>query len=87
MNLSGMAMTEAAPHPAEALRLMEFLTSEQAQELYAEINYEYPLIEGASPSDLVASWGAFTPDPTPLTDIAAKRSEAVRLIERVDFDG
>lgn len=87
INLSGMAMTAAAPHPDAALKLMEYLTGDAAQALYAELNFEYPLKSDIPPSALVASWGSFTPDTTPLTDIAKLRGEALRLIERVDFDG
>ncbi len=87
INISGMAMTAAAPHAQNALKLMEYLAGARAQELYAELNFEYPLLPGTHPSDLVASWGDLTPDTTPLLDIARLRGEALRLIERVDFDG
>ena len=87
INLSGMAMTSSAPNPENAAKLMEFLTGDVAQALYAEANFEYPLNADVPPSALVASWGAFTPDPTPLTDIAKLRGAALRLVERVDFDG
>jgi iron(III) transport system substrate-binding protein len=87
INLSGMAMTASSPNPENALKLMEFLTGDVAQSLYAEANYEYPLKPDVAPSELVASWGEFTPDPTPLTDIAKLRGAALRLVERVDFDG
>ncbi len=87
INLSGMAMTASAPNPDNAQKLMEFLTGDIAQSLYAEANFEYPLNPDVPPSALVAGWGTFTPDPTPLTDIANLRGAALRLIERVDFDG
>jgi len=87
VNLSGMAMTASSPNPENALKLMEFLTGNAAQALYAEANFEYPLNGNVAPSALVASWGEFTPDPTPLTDIAKLRGAALRLVERVDFDG
>jgi len=87
INISGMAMTAAAPHPEDALKLMDFLTGDIAQSLYAEANFEYPLNSDVPPSALVASWGSFTPDPTPLADIAKLRGDALRLVERVDFDG
>ncbi len=86
VNLSGMAMTSAAPNKDNALKLMEFLTSAAAQEIYAELNYEYPLLADVNPSPLVQSWGSFTPDPTPLVDIAKFRSQALKMVERVNFD-
>ncbi|MBL4807027.1 MAG: extracellular solute-binding protein [Rhodobacteraceae bacterium] len=87
INLSGMAMTAAAPNHDNAVLLMEYLTSATAQSLYAELNYEYPLLEGTALSDLVASWGEFTADSTPLSEISALRGLALRIVERVDFDG
>ncbi len=87
VNLSGVAMTRAAPHPEEALKFMEFLTSPEAQEIYAEANYEYPIAPGSKPSALVESWGSFTPDNVNLMDLAGLRAAALRLTQEVDFDG
>lgn len=87
MNVSGIAMTKAAPNKESALKLMEWLTSDEAQKIYAGTNYEFPVKVGVERSELVESWGAFTPDSVGLSDIAARRSEAVKLIETVDFDG
>lgn len=86
INVSGMAMTAAAPNKDEALQLMEFLTSAEAQQIYAELNFEYPLLDGVPSSELVQSWGQFTPDDTPLTDIAQFRGEALKMVDRVNFD-
>jgi iron(III) transport system substrate-binding protein len=86
MNLSGMAMTKSAPNKEAALKLMEWLSGDAAQKIYAETNHEYPVKAGVAASDLVTSWGAFTPDTKALTDIAALRPAALRLIETVDFD-
>ncbi|WP_372609826.1 Fe(3+) ABC transporter substrate-binding protein [Aquicoccus sp.] len=87
VNISGVAMTKAAPNRDNALAMMEFLTSPAAQEIYAEANYEYPIAPGTEPADLVASWGSFTPDDVNLMDLAKLRPDALKLIEQVDFDG
>ena len=86
MNISGMAMTKAAPNRENAVALMEFLSSQEGQRIYAEINAEYPVLPSVKASDLVESWGSFTRDPMPLTTIAAERATAVRLVEEVGFD-
>ncbi len=86
VNISGMAMTKAAPHPANALKLMEFLSSGEAQSIYANTNFEYPLLAGAKVSPLVASWGKFTPDNINLGQLAQFRSTALKLVEDVHFD-
>lgn len=87
MNVSGVAMTKSAPNKDAALKLMEWLSSDKAQEIYAGTNHEFPVKPGVAVSDLVASWGSFTPDTLPLTEIAAHRAEALKIMETVDFDG
>jgi iron(III) transport system substrate-binding protein len=86
INVTGVAMTKAAPNRDNAVRLMEFLVSPEAQAIYAEVNYEYPVLEGAEWSDLVKSWGTFTPDTRDLTEIAKLRGTALRIIEEVGYD-
>ena len=87
INISGVALTKAAPNRAEAVQLMEFLVSPAAQAIYAEVNNEYPVLEGAALSDLVQSWGSFTPDTLDLTELAGHRAAALRIMEEVNFDG
>lgn len=87
MNVSGVAMTAAAPNRAEAQQFMEFLASSDAQEIYAEVNYEYPVRAEAETSELVASWGEFTADDVNLMDLAALRADALRIMEEINFDG
>lgn len=86
MNISGIAMTRSAPNHDAALKLMEWLSGDAAQKIYAETNHEFPVKPGVARSALVASWGEFSPDSLPLADVAAKRPEALKLIETVDFD-
>jgi iron(III) transport system substrate-binding protein len=87
MNISGMAMTRAAPNRENALKLMEFLTSPEAQRLYADTNFEYPLLPGIAVNAQVEAWGSFVPDTIGLVDMARVRPAALRLVEQVDFDG
>ncbi|PKP84400.1 MAG: iron ABC transporter substrate-binding protein [Alphaproteobacteria bacterium HGW-Alphaproteobacteria-2] len=87
VNISGVALTKSAPNRENALKLMEFLVSPRAQEIYAEANFEYPIAPGTQPSAVVQSWGSFTPDDVNLMTLAELRPAAVRLIEQVDFDG
>lgn len=86
MNLAGVALTKAAPHKEDAIKLMEWLSETKAQEIYAEQNGEYPLKPGTKPSDLVASWGEFKRDSIALTDVAKLRAVSLRLVEEVNFD-
>lgn len=87
MNISGVAMTKSAPNKDAALKLMEWLSSDAAQQIYAETNHEFPVKPGVAASELVASWGSFTPDSLPLTDVAAHRADALKIMEEINFDG
>jgi iron(III) transport system substrate-binding protein len=87
LNISGVAMTKSAPNRENALEFMEWLSGDAAQKLYAETNHEFPVKDGVERSALVASWGDFTPDATPLADIASARAAALKIMETVNFDG
>ncbi|MAM60610.1 Fe(3+) ABC transporter substrate-binding protein [Maritimibacter sp. UBA3975] len=87
VNVSGMALTKAAPHREDAVAFMEFLASDEAQAIYAEAVYEYPVAEGVPNSDLVDSWGEFTADDVNLMDLAKLRPDALRITQEVDYDG
>ena len=86
VNISGIALTKAAPNKDNAIKLMEWLTGEDAQEIYAEKNGEYPLRPGSNPSKLVSSWGKLTPDTIPLITLAKLRPDSLRITEEVGFD-
>lgn len=86
INVSGMALTKYAPNRSAAVKLMEYLASDRAQQRYAEANYEYPVKPGVTESALVASWGAFRPDNLPIQSLADYHKAAVRLLDEVRFD-
>ncbi|WP_166416434.1 Fe(3+) ABC transporter substrate-binding protein [Cochlodiniinecator piscidefendens] len=86
VNVSGVAMTAASPNQDNALALMEFLSSPEAQEIYAHANFEYPIADGTEPAELVQGWGEFTADDVNLMTLARLRGDALRITEEVDFD-
>jgi iron(III) transport system substrate-binding protein len=86
VNISGMAMAVNAPNRANALKLMEFLASNEAQRIYAETNHEYPVAAGVEVSDMVRSFGTLTADALPIAEIAKHRKEASELVDKVGFD-
>ena len=87
VNISGVAMAKYSPNKEYALKLMEFLTSPEAQELYANTNYEYPIAPDTKPAELVQSWGEFQVDDVNLMELAARRKLALKITEVVNFDG
>lgn len=86
VNISGAAIARHAPHYDNALRLLEFLVSPEAQELYARDNFEYPVRRDVPADPIIAGLGEFIVDPTPLTEISAFRTRASQLVDVVGFD-
>ena len=87
VNISGIALAKYSPNRENAIKLMEFLSSPEAQKIYALANFEYPIAPNTEPAELVKNWGDFTPDNVNLMDLAKLRSTALKLTEIVDFDG
>lgn len=86
INVSGVALAKHSPNKTNAIKLMEFLVSEPAQQMYAETNMEYPVRKGVKVSELVASWGEFKADSLPLTEVAKHRKHAIKLLDQAKFD-
>ena len=86
MNISGMAMAKHAPHPDNALKLMEFLASQEAQTMYAEVNGEYPVDESIKLNGYLETLGKFKRDESDLSAVAANRAAAAKMVDRVAYD-
>jgi len=85
VNISGAGVTKHAKNPDNALKLLEFLVSPESQKWYAEVNFEYPVIENAEISDLVKSWGTFKSDKLNLDVLGRNNAEAVRTMDRAGW--
>jgi iron(III) transport system substrate-binding protein len=86
MNISGMAMAKHAPNPDNARKLMEFLASDKAQIMYAEVNGEYPVKQSITLGGYLESLGAFKRDSLALDAVAANRAEASKMVDRVAYN-
>ena len=83
INISGAGIARYAPNRANAVRLLEFLSGDLAQRMYAEQNHEYPVRAGTAWSGLLESWGRFKMDQAALQQVAERRAEAIRIFDRV----
>ena len=86
VNISGMALAKHAPNKDNAVKLMEFLASTKAQEIYAEQVFEYPVAPGSTASGIVKGFGDIKPDELPLSKIAEQRKLASELVDRVGYN-
>jgi iron(III) transport system substrate-binding protein len=86
VNVSGAAIAKNAPNKAEAVKLLEYLVSDEAQKIYAEANYEHPVNANAAVDPLIAELGTLKPDGVELTKVASFRKTASEMAEKVGFD-
>ena len=85
VNISGVALTRAAKNSADAIALVEFMLTPEAQTWYSEVNNEYPVVSGVEPSANLASLGAFNADALNLTLLGENNRAAVELMDRAGW--
>ena len=85
INISGAGVTKHAKHRAAAIKLLEFLSSAPAQNLYADENYEYPINAAVKPHGLIAAWGSFKADTVDVAAAGEFQVAAVKLMDRVGY--
>jgi iron(III) transport system substrate-binding protein len=85
VNVSGIGLTTAARNRDQALRLMEFLVSDEAQRWYADTNQEYPVVAGIEASATLKAWGSFKADEINLSELGRHNAAALRLMDRVGW--
>lgn len=85
VNISGAGVTTHARHRAEAIKLLEFLSSPEAQNLYADGNHEYPANPMVTSNTLIAGWGEFKADRVDVAAAGALQATAVKLCDRVGY--
>jgi iron(III) transport system substrate-binding protein len=86
VNISGAALAKNAPNRENAVKLIQFLSSQEAQQIYAEQVFEYPAEPGLEPSAVVQGFGELKADTLPLADIAKHRKEASEMVDRVGIN-
>ncbi len=85
VNISGAGLTRYGKNPQAAEQLLEFLSSIQAQKLFADINMEYPVNTNIAPDPIVASWGNFIQNNINLVKAGELQAAAVKLMDRVGY--
>ncbi|MCV6637459.1 Fe(3+) ABC transporter substrate-binding protein [Candidatus Albibeggiatoa sp. nov. NOAA] len=81
VNISGAGVTKSARNKDNAIKLLEFLTSDSAQEWYAKTNHEFPIKEGVTISNTLKAWGEFKADTLSLSKLGELNPAAVRLMD------
>ncbi len=86
LNLSGAGVIKTAKNRENAQKLLEWLVSAEAQSMYAQDNFEYPVRPGVKLHPMLESWGRFKIDALGLEEIARNRAAASKLVDKVDFN-
>ncbi|MEA2877029.1 MAG: iron(III) transport system substrate-binding protein [Hyphomicrobiales bacterium] len=86
VNLSGVVLAKHAPNKDNAVNLLEWLVGEHAQHMYADMNYEYPLLSEIKVNPTIAGYGTLKADALPLSEIARNKKAAANLVDKVGFD-
>ena len=85
INVSGAGVVKTSKNKANAVKLLEFLASKEAQASFPITTYEYPVVEGVEWSDLLKSWGQFKPDTLNLAKLGELNKTAVKVFGRADW--
>ena len=85
INVSAVGVAKYAPNKTNAIKFIEFLLSPEAQKMYAESNYEYPVHPDVKPSELLQSWGDFKKDDMDLGKLYEYNKAAVQAFEVAEW--
>ena len=86
MNLSGGGVAANAPNRDNAIKFLEYLASDQAQQYFSAGNDEYPAVPGVGLSPSVAALGLFRPDAVDLTQVAKNVPQAQEIFNQVGWE-
>lgn len=85
VNVSGAGVTAHAKNRKDAVHLLEWLSSEEAQSLFADANMEYPANPRVKPHPVVAAWGEFKANPVNVAMYGEYQAAAIRLMDRAGY--
>jgi len=85
INISGAGVLKSAPNKDNGIKLIEFLTSDVAQKIYADVNYEYPVKDGIETNAILGAWGDYKADDIQLGKLGEYNAAAVRLMDRAGW--
>jgi len=82
INVSGIGLAKNSPNKENALKLIEFLTEESAQNRYVNTSFEYSVNPNVKPSDIVSNWGNFKRDELDLNQLGVFRKRAIEIFDK-----
>jgi iron(III) transport system substrate-binding protein len=83
--VSGIGVAKYSPNKDDAIKFIEFLLQEEAQNIFAGSNFEYPVNSNVEPSEILKSWGDFKEDNLSLNKLGEYNKEAVIIFDKVGW--
>jgi len=85
VNISGAGLVKTAPNPKNAIKFLEYLTSDAAQLLFANGNNEYPAVPGIAASSVVVGLGEFKEDMLNASELGINQAVAIMVFDRAGW--
>ena len=85
INVSGAGVAKYAPNKANAILFIEFLISAEAQQIFTDANYEYPILESVAPVQDIKDWGDFKEDNLGLNKLGENNKKAVLIFDEAGW--
>ena len=85
VNISGAGVIANSDNPSGALKVIEWLSSDEAQGLYASSDKEFPVKEGVAKSELLSSWGPFTQDSISVAKFGSLQTQAIQMMDKAGY--
>jgi len=85
INVSGAGVAKYAPNKENAIKFIEFLLSPEAQDLFANGNFEYPVAKGVKRNNVVSSWGTFEDDNISINTMGKYNINAVKIFDKAGW--
>jgi len=85
VNISGAGVVKTAPNRENAVKFIEFLASNEAQQKFASGNEEYPTVKGITATPTLKNFGPYTADTLNASKLGTNNSEAVRVMDRAGW--
>ena len=86
INVSGAGLVKTSPNRENAIKFLEYLTSESAQRYFADGNNEYPAVDGLKANSAVEGLGTFKPDTLNAAEIGKNQAQAVQIFDRAGWN-
>jgi len=85
VNVSGAGVVDTSKNKASAIAFLEWLSTEKAQHIFADLNMEYPVNPNVPVNPTVASWGAFKQNKINLKNAGENQVAAIKLMDRIGY--